>query len=221
MKRPVVGDRFGRWTVISLGAPKVFACGQRAPRFLCVCTCGISRLVVQGDLKSGRSTSCGCLRREQGLKASTTHGFSRHPLSGVFKTMLRRCYDPTYNVYAWYGGRKPQPITICPEWLSDRSVFFKDMLPEYRRGLTIDRRDKEGPYSKDNCRWITIQQQQRNRRSNRPVLFDGRSMCVVEAAELLGMCRHALRKLLNFSKGAAFLIEEHTIHETGFRKQVI
>lgn len=34
-------------------------------------------------------------------------------------------------------------------------------------GLTIDRKDPTGPYSPDNCQWITIQAQQSNKRKRK------------------------------------------------------
>lgn len=57
--------RFGRLTAIErLPEDHVMPCGSRAPRWLCVCDCGVECVVLSRSLLSGRTRSCGCLRQE-------------------------------------------------------------------------------------------------------------------------------------------------------------
>ena len=114
--------------------------------------------------------SCGCYKREQLLKAVTKHGYYHTRLFNVWKSMLRRCDNEKAEAYKWYGARG---IKVCAEWrknfLSFREWALVNGYDETadRGKYTIDRIDVNGNYEPTNCRWITIAEQQRNRRNNR------------------------------------------------------
>jgi hypothetical protein len=79
----------------------------------------------------------------------------------VGKAMRNRCYRPGTFAYDRYGGRG---ITVCDEWLrSTKSFVVWAIETGYKPGLQIDRIDNDGPYSPTNCRWVTPQQNARNR----------------------------------------------------------
>ena len=56
----ITGQRFGRLTVV--------ACAGRTKRgntiWTCRCDCGNEKIVQASHLRSGSTTSCGCLRQE-------------------------------------------------------------------------------------------------------------------------------------------------------------
>lgn len=103
----------------------------------------------------------------------------------IWKGFRQRCRRPSGGNKVWYKG-----ITSCPEW-EDFDVFRKWAEETgYSDDLTIDRIDNSRGYSPDNCRWITIAAQQRNRRTNHPVTVDGRTFSTLtEAAEAYGVPR--------------------------------
>jgi hypothetical protein len=103
-----------------------------------------------------------------------THGKSRTPVYRVWQSMRNRCENPKDKRYHDYGGRG---IRVCERWQKFEN-FYADMGESM--GLQLDRKDNDGNYCPENCRWATRQQQQRNRRTNQLVQINGVTLCVKE-----------------------------------------
>lgn len=102
---------------------------------------------------------------------------------------------PTYKSWACMkyrcnkNGEKywhDRGIKICDKW-NDFEYFLKDMgkRPE---NTSLDRIDNNKNYCKENCRWASSKQQNRNRRNN--TLFKDKTLS--EWSELLGIKRSTL-----------------------------
>lgn len=75
-----------------------------------------------------------------------------HPLYERWKAMHRRCYSPADKRFHRYGGRG---IEVCAEW-HDFIPFAKWALAHgFSVELQLDRINNDGPYSPDNCRFVT------------------------------------------------------------------
>jgi hypothetical protein len=107
----------------------------------------------------------------------------------AWQAMKARCTNPMSRHFVDYGGRG---ITVCSEWLHSFEAFFAAMGEKPSGAHTLDRIDVNGPYSPDNCRWATNLEQQRNRRDNRYITHKGKTMCVSEWAEAIGLSRQTV-----------------------------
>lgn len=84
-------------------------------------------------------------------------------IHSVWEGMRRRCEYPKTQAYPHYGGRG---ISICDEW-QDFNTFCQWMLDNGSvPGLQLDRIDVNGNYEPSNCRLVTAQINQNNRRNN-------------------------------------------------------
>ena len=91
-----------------------------------------------------------------------THGLTKTETYKVWQAMHQRCRNPRCRSYADYGARG---IDVCPEWESFEG-FLSDMGMR-PPGATLDRIDNNLGYSKQNCRWASVDLQNQNKRSTR------------------------------------------------------
>lgn len=101
--------------------------------------------------------------------------------------MVERCTKPYCADYARYGGRG---IQVCARW-RDFANFVADM-GQPPAGMTLDRRDVNGHYEPSNCKWATSTEQNRNRRDNVLLTFDGRTAPMSAWAEERGIRKGTL-----------------------------
>ena len=195
MPRPskfVTGQQLGRLTALS----KV---GGRYARYRCIC--GTEKLIDMFHVMGGKVQSCGCLHRERASEAlsrrMTKHGMYGTPEYRTWNSMLTRCYSEKCHAYPSYGGRG---ILVAPKWHRFPG-FFADMglRPP---GFTLERKNNELGYSKNNCVWATRTEQANNTRSCKQLSFRGEVMNVTQWAEKLGIPRQRIYSRLRLGWSA-------------------
>ena len=166
----IAGQRFGKLVAIK---PVSKQSGKIVWEFLC--DCGNTANYMSWLPRKGQVVSCGCWRkRQKGL--ATTRSYQ------IWAKMIQRCASVDHKNYLNYGKRG---IKVCDEWLIF-SNFYGDM-GEAPEGKSLDRINNDGDYCKENCRWASNRTQHTNKRTNRFITYQGRTMTLVEWAEELNI----------------------------------
>lgn len=182
------GRVFGRLTVL-----KLLGRAKWGDWFWeCRCECGVIKKCLGSALRSGNTRSCGCLVIDTQRSRKTTHGGSYSETYSIWNDMRYRCLNKNHQAYHNYGGRG---ITVCERWLKFEN-FLADM-GERPPGLTIDRKDNNGNYCPENCRWATRKEQANNSRHNRLITFNGKTLNMSQWANALGMSTDRLDGRIN------------------------
>lgn len=173
----LTGKRFGKLVV------KKRADNQnKRTMWLCRCDCGEETIVEAYSLKTGNTSSCGCLKFES---HNATHSLSKTRLYGIYSKMKGRCYNSNDPAYKWYGGRG---ISICEEWLNNFESFYGWAINNgYSEELSIDRIDVNGNYEPCNCRWATITIQANNRRNTKFLIYHNETKSIAEWSRITGI----------------------------------
>lgn len=177
--KDLTGMRFGRLTVIKESENSIRKKNVHRT-WLCLCDCGKEKTIRSSALTGGKTVSCGCYGVEQRAKGCTKHNHSNDRLYKLRRGMMQRCNNPKAPGYESYGGRG---ITICDEWLGENGFinFYNWAISNgYSDELTIDRIDVNGNYEPSNCRWVTIREQNYNKRSTHYITAFGKTQSMAE-----------------------------------------
>ena len=146
----LVNKRFGMLLVIKKAPNK----GKKRA-WVCKCDCGNETTTVTSNLLRKITRSCGCLRIK--------HNGVGTKIYGIWRGINNRCKNKNTSHWKYYGARG---IKVCEEWENSFEAFREWALSSgYRSGLQIDRRESDGDYCPENCRWVTSKVNVRNRRT--------------------------------------------------------
>jgi len=178
----ISGRRFGK-----LVAKRCIGSGPGGRIWEFLCDCGRTCKAPASRAILGTTRSCGCGIVEAVILRCTKHGNAKmgcHTTEyRIWQGMRKRCLCTTEAAYPNYGGRG---ITICDQWESFPQ-FLSDMGRRPSPNHSLDRKNNDGPYSPENCRWATRTEQARNTRKNVYLSMEGVTMTLPEWAERIGV----------------------------------
>lgn len=149
-------------------------------QWLCKCDCGKMVHREAKILKKGKWCSCGC-------KFNTwnkTHGKRNSKVYRAWRGVKSRCLNPLCASYDNYGARG---ITVCDRWLESFENFYADMGDPPSKRHSLDRINNDGNYEPGNCRWALPRVQTLNSSNTVWLTFDGRTQCLSDWAEEIGV----------------------------------
>ena len=183
------------------------------------CHCGNITEADKYNVASGKSKSCGCLRS---LPYAKKHGMSGGKSKAylAWKGLRHRCTDPNYQYAHRYSGRG---IGYDPRW-DDFENFLEDM-GEPELGQTLDRKDNDLGYSKENCRWASIEEQANNKSNNRTFVINGKRQTLSQLSKKAGLeSRTVWSRLetgMSIKKALTKPLHEPKLYEYQGRKQTL
>ena len=189
-----IGFKSGRLTVL---AKSTIRSSYNTLMYSCICECGNNVLKSGRSLRNHITKSCGCLRIERVRESTITHGNTvNKKWTKEYRTwvdMMTRCYNKNSTSYKYYGERG---IKVCDKW-HNYINFSKDMGVK-PSGYLIDRINVNGDYEPGNCKWSTIKESARNKRSNKLI-----SVVFPDGKVDIGMCVELVEKY-KFSKTSIY-----------------
>ena len=172
------GNRYGRLVVLQ----RYGTSPDRKATWMCRCDCGNLSLVKGNNLRSGRTTSCGCFQVESSRGRHMTHGLSRgrftHPAYHSYHAAKARCTNPNHKAAGNYSQRGIKFM------LPPFEEFWEAMKGTWAPGLTLDRKDNDGHYEMGNIRWASRKQQALNTRRQRVYILGGKEATIEQLAEM-------------------------------------
>lgn len=170
----LIGLHFGKLSVVSVS----HVANKNHTYYRCLCSCGGRKTVYRGNLTSGQTKSCGCLKIKHGQSKILS------PTYRSWMSMRARCHSK-------FPEKSYKGIRVCRRW--DNFTNFWDDMGERPPRTTLDRLNSGRGYSKENCRWATQKQQCETRRPRgtltlnlgKTITFRGRTLSVSRWARRL------------------------------------
>ncbi|SRR6266536_824250 len=155
--------------------------------------CGNEFITRLSSIKNGNTRSCGCLHKSELSERTRIHGGSNTLEFSSWQNMKNRCYNKKTTRYQHYGGRG---INVCARWLNSFEAFILDMGKRPAPKYTLERINNDKDYCKENCRWATKKDQNRNRSITIYVSLDGIKRPLSELIEYYGLNEKTVRTRL-------------------------
>lgn len=174
-----IGQKFGKLTVIE----PVYVEKRHRWLWRCKCDCGNETIAWPNLLIRGKQTACHCGKSKTFHDMYYIHGESHTRLSEIWSGMKKRCDNKNSASYSNYGGRG---ITYCEAWKEYLNFREWALNNGYTDEMSLERKDVNGNYCPENCTWISIRDQAKNKTTSIKIEINGISKCLSEWCEIYG-----------------------------------
>lgn len=197
----MVGMKFGKLTIIRQVERPEHLHAKKTRFWECECECGNIIIASTHTLHQGKVKRCKECKNK--LLKGTGHqsGMSGTRIYRIWHNIIHRCDNPNFISYKDYGAKG---ISYCDRW-KDFLNFYEDMFSTYKDGLQIDRIDNNKGYSPENCRWVTPQENQRNKSTNVYLTWHGKRMLIIDWCRSYGT--HIYRQIKKHRYDGTMIIE--------------
>jgi hypothetical protein len=191
----ISGVKFGRLIAVRRVENK-----GRHPQWLWRCDCGNEIIVASDHVKSGHTTSCGCVWAEKCIKHGHGHD-AEGKQTRTYKAWVNMRSRVNPDIERYRERYYDRGIRVCVRWDKDFRAFLADM-GECPPGKSLDRINNDGNYDPENCRWATAAQQSANQSRTKFAEIDGESLCIAEACRRLGVHPATVQHRMNLGMTA-------------------
>lgn len=181
----LTGQTFGQSKVLKLHS-RVPSGKQTVPVWLCECL-GCGKKILRRS-QCIRKYLGGCITCVN--KSRVTHGMTKSVEYKSWQSMNQRCGNPNDDHYEDYGLRG---ISVSERWVNSFDNFLADMGYKPSKRHTIDRKDVNGNYTPENCKWSTPKEQGNNRRNNTLMTLNGETLTKSQWCDRFGLKQSTLR----------------------------
>jgi ribosome-binding protein aMBF1 (putative translation factor) len=109
----------------------------------------------------------------------------------AWANMKQRCLNILHPQYNEYGGRG---IYVCQEWIESFKTFIDDMGPKPSKEYMLERKDNNGGYEPNNCKWATMAEQAHN---TRKTILSETKVYIIRELYKKGMKQSELAEMFN------------------------
>lgn len=194
----IIGKKFHKVSVVSVAGKTL----QGHIVYDCLCECGTHFIGRKYDLENENTKSCGCLfnctlQRKNVVVSDNERRFKRQ-----WDLLNQRCNLKSSEKYKRYGGRGIKVLWgSFDEYKKDMINLFTEHVKKHGiKNTYIERINNDGNYCKENCRFATAKEQSRNKSNNRNITYKGKTQCITDWAEELGLPMKALHLRITRSK---------------------
>lgn len=149
--------------------------------WLCKCECGIVKRFNEYSMQVGAIKSCGCFSRDGARQRHLIHGKTYTTEFNIWSGIKGRIFNPKNPAYRHYGGRG---LGMHEEWINSFEKFLNDVGARPNSSYSLDRRSNDEGYYPHNMQWVTVKEQNNNKRNNRLITYDNKRLTLAEWAEI-------------------------------------
>ena len=169
--------------------------------------CGYVKFAHYGNFSGPTSKTLVCKHLDARGEYIKNTRWGNRRIGNIFKGMKTRCYDVDDDDYSNYGAKG---VCICNEWLDNPLSFEEWSLSNgYNDTFTIDRINCDGNYDPKNCRWVTREENSKNKPTTNFIEINGEIHTGREWAQKLGFSinrinqyiqKHGIKNVTEFIK---------------------